>query len=131
MLRQQLPGRGGRWACGLPIGGLCHGEHPAHGALAGRWGARGDRSPVGGCRQALVDRYSQLSAEAARRERKALWTVRRHRLAGARLRFLLEDQRRVQVALPFTRELFPGPPGPQKPLRSHADLPVCPLEEDE
>uniref|UniRef100_A0A8C6BUC1 Tubulin gamma complex component 6 n=1 Tax=Monodon monoceros TaxID=40151 RepID=A0A8C6BUC1_MONMO len=60
-------------------------------------------------RQALVDHYSKLSAEAARREQKALWKVQRHRLAGARLRFLLEDQKRVQVALLFTRELFPEP----------------------
>uniref|UniRef100_A0A8C3WDR9 Gamma-tubulin complex component 6 n=1 Tax=Catagonus wagneri TaxID=51154 RepID=A0A8C3WDR9_9CETA len=48
-------------------------------------------------RQALVDHYSKLSAEAARRERKALWKVQRHRLAAARLHFLLEDQKRVQV----------------------------------
>uniref|UniRef100_A0A8C9CIT8 Gamma-tubulin complex component 6 n=1 Tax=Phocoena sinus TaxID=42100 RepID=A0A8C9CIT8_PHOSS len=76
-------------------------------------------------RQALVDHYSRLSAEAARREQRALWKVQRHRLAGARLRFLLEDQKRVQVALLSTRELFPGPPGTQKPLRSHADLPAA------
>ncbi|XP_068417952.1 gamma-tubulin complex component 6 isoform X1 [Eschrichtius robustus] len=66
-------------------------------------------------RQALVDRYSQLSAEAARRERKALWTVRRHRLAGARLRFLLEDQRRVQELL---EDMAEG-----KPLEPLAVLP--------
>ncbi|ELK24639.1 Gamma-tubulin complex component 6 [Myotis davidii] len=35
-------------------------------------------------RQALVDHYSKLSAEAARREQKALWRVQRHRLASAR-----------------------------------------------
>ncbi|XP_047641861.1 gamma-tubulin complex component 6 isoform X2 [Phacochoerus africanus] len=50
-------------------------------------------------RQALVDHYSKLSAEAARRERKALWRVQRHRLADARLRFLLEDEKRVQGML--------------------------------
>ncbi|XP_036721031.1 gamma-tubulin complex component 6 isoform X4 [Balaenoptera musculus] len=66
-------------------------------------------------RQALVDHYSQLSAEAARRERKALWTVRRHRLAGARLRFLLEDQRRVQELL---EDMAEG-----KPLEPLAVLP--------
>lgn len=54
-------------------------------------------SPVCGCRQALVDHYSKLSAEAARRERKALWRVQRHRLADARRRFLLEEEKRVQV----------------------------------
>lgn len=115
MLREQLPARGRCWACGLPIRGLCHGEPPAHGALAGRWGDHGDQSSLGGYRQALVDHYSKLSAEAARREQKALWKVQRHRLAGARLRFLLEDQKRIQVALLFTGELFPGPPGTQKP----------------
>uniref|UniRef100_A0A8C5NUV1 Gamma-tubulin complex component 6 n=1 Tax=Jaculus jaculus TaxID=51337 RepID=A0A8C5NUV1_JACJA len=50
-------------------------------------------------RQALVDHYSKLSAEAARREQKALWRVQRHRLESARLRFLLEDEQRVQGML--------------------------------
>ncbi|XP_039718938.1 gamma-tubulin complex component 6 [Pteropus medius] len=50
-------------------------------------------------RQALVDHYSKLSAEAARREQKALWKTQRRRLASARLRFLLEDQERVQAML--------------------------------
>ncbi|XP_061062595.1 gamma-tubulin complex component 6 isoform X2 [Eubalaena glacialis] len=66
-------------------------------------------------RQALVDRYSQLSAEAARREQRALWKVRRHRLAGARLRFLLEDQTRVQELLDDMAE--------GKPLEPLAVLP--------
>nr|KAF6498426.1 tubulin gamma complex associated protein 6 [Rousettus aegyptiacus] len=50
-------------------------------------------------RQALVDHYSKLSAEAARREQKALWKTQRRRLASARLRFLSEDQERVQAML--------------------------------
>lgn len=50
-----------------------------------------------GFRQALVDHYSKLSAEAARREQKALWRIQRHRLESARLRFLLEDQKSIQV----------------------------------
>ncbi|XP_051045553.1 gamma-tubulin complex component 6 isoform X2 [Phodopus roborovskii] len=50
-------------------------------------------------RQALVDHYSKLSAEAARREQKALWRIQRHRLESARLRFLLEDQERIQEML--------------------------------
>ncbi|NP_001102218.2 gamma-tubulin complex component 6 [Rattus norvegicus] len=50
-------------------------------------------------RQALVDHYSKLSAEAARREQKALWRIRRHRLESARLRFLLEDQKCIQEML--------------------------------
>ncbi|KAB1270371.1 Gamma-tubulin complex component 6 [Camelus dromedarius] len=48
-------------------------------------------------RQALVDHYSQLSAEAARREQRALWKVQRRRLASARLRFLLDDQKQIQL----------------------------------
>nr|CAI9693636.1 unnamed protein product [Rangifer tarandus platyrhynchus] len=66
-------------------------------------------------RQALVDHYSKLSAEAARREQKALWKVRRHRLASARLRFFLEDEKRVQVLPLVTQELFPGLSGTQEP----------------
>ncbi|XP_017654074.1 gamma-tubulin complex component 6 isoform X2 [Nannospalax galili] len=50
-------------------------------------------------RQALVDHYSKLSAEAARREQKALWRIQRHRLESARLCFLLEDQKRIQEML--------------------------------
>nr|XP_019567877.1 PREDICTED: gamma-tubulin complex component 6 isoform X1 [Rhinolophus sinicus] len=66
-------------------------------------------------RQALVDRYSKLSAEAARREQKALWKIQRHRLAGARLRFLLEDQERIQAMLQDVSE--------GKPLEPLAILP--------
>ncbi|XP_051016141.1 gamma-tubulin complex component 6 isoform X2 [Acomys russatus] len=50
-------------------------------------------------RQALVDHYSKLSAEAARREQKALWRIQRHRLDNARLRFLLEDEKCIQEML--------------------------------
>ncbi|XP_012881211.1 PREDICTED: gamma-tubulin complex component 6 isoform X2 [Dipodomys ordii] len=50
-------------------------------------------------RQALVDHYSKLSAEAAHREQKALWRIQRHRLESARLRFLLEDQKQIQGML--------------------------------
>ncbi|KAL4833667.1 hypothetical protein H8958_003989, partial [Nasalis larvatus] len=50
-------------------------------------------------RQALVDHYSKLSTEAARREQKALWRIQRHRLESARLHFLLEDEKHVQEML--------------------------------
>ncbi|XP_037703652.1 gamma-tubulin complex component 6 isoform X2 [Choloepus didactylus] len=50
-------------------------------------------------RQALVDHYSKLSAEATRREQRALWKTQRHRLGSARLRFLSEEQRRLQEML--------------------------------
>ncbi|XP_006976200.3 gamma-tubulin complex component 6 [Peromyscus maniculatus bairdii] len=62
-------------------------------------------------RQALVDHYSKLSAEAARREQKALWRIQRHRLESARLRFLLEDQKSIQEML---RDMEAHPP--QEPL---------------
>uniref|UniRef100_A0AAA9SEI4 Gamma-tubulin complex component 6 n=2 Tax=Bos TaxID=9903 RepID=A0AAA9SEI4_BOVIN len=66
-------------------------------------------------RQALVDHYSKLSAEAARREQRSLWKVRRHRLASARLRFLLEDEKRIQGMLEAVAE--------GRPLEQPAILP--------
>lgn len=82
-------------------------------------------SVLSGCgfRQALVDHYSKLSAEAARREQKALWKIQRHRLASARARFLLEDQEHIQVC---PGPLFPGPRDPRRPETSCR--PVCPGE---
>ncbi|XP_074083307.1 gamma-tubulin complex component 6 [Macrotis lagotis] len=50
-------------------------------------------------RQDLIDHYSTLSEEAARREQRALWKIRRHKLETARLNFLLEDQKRIQEML--------------------------------
>ncbi|XP_072699537.1 gamma-tubulin complex component 6 isoform X1 [Canis lupus baileyi] len=61
-------------------------------------------------RQALVDHYSKLSAEAALREQKALWRIQRHRLASTRLRFLVEDQKRVQEMLKDVSEGKPLEP---------------------
>uniref|UniRef100_A0A8C5V9C0 Gamma-tubulin complex component 6 n=1 Tax=Microcebus murinus TaxID=30608 RepID=A0A8C5V9C0_MICMU len=62
-------------------------------------------------RQALVDHYSKLSADAARREQRALWRIQRHRLESERLRFLLEDQKRIQGMLKDASEV----PKPQEP----------------
>uniref|UniRef100_A0A2K6FLJ6 Gamma-tubulin complex component 6 n=1 Tax=Propithecus coquereli TaxID=379532 RepID=A0A2K6FLJ6_PROCO len=56
-------------------------------------------------RQALVDHYSKLSAEAARREQRALWRIQRHRLESARLRFLVEDEKRIQGMLTDVSEV--------------------------
>ncbi|XP_060044825.1 gamma-tubulin complex component 6 isoform X2 [Erinaceus europaeus] len=63
-------------------------------------------------RQVLVDHYSKLSAEAARREQKALWKIQRHRLASARMRFLLEDQKHIQAML---KDMSEGRP-PELPV---------------
>uniref|UniRef100_A0A8D0L0F7 Gamma-tubulin complex component 6 n=1 Tax=Strix occidentalis caurina TaxID=311401 RepID=A0A8D0L0F7_STROC len=50
-------------------------------------------------RQELIDHYSKLSDDAARREQRALWKIQRHKLETARLKFLLEDQKRIELAL--------------------------------
>ncbi|XP_045690834.1 gamma-tubulin complex component 6 [Phyllostomus hastatus] len=61
-------------------------------------------------RQALVDHYSKLSAEAARREQRALWKIQRHRLAGARARFLRDEQESIQALLKAVSEGKPPEP---------------------
>ncbi|XP_077025346.1 LOW QUALITY PROTEIN: gamma-tubulin complex component 6 [Tamandua tetradactyla] len=74
-------------------------------------------------RQALVDHYSKLSAEAARREQKALWKAQRHRLGSARLRFLSEDWKRIREMLQDAPEVkghqppdtSPGTPAESQP----------------
>ncbi|KAM5336563.1 gamma-tubulin complex component 6 isoform 1-T1 [Glossophaga mutica] len=72
-------------------------------------------------RQALVDHYSKLSAEAARREQKALWRIQRQRLASARVRFLLEEQERLQAVLKAMSEgKPPEPPAALPGARSQA-----------
>uniref|UniRef100_H3BA66 Gamma-tubulin complex component 6 n=1 Tax=Latimeria chalumnae TaxID=7897 RepID=H3BA66_LATCH len=50
-------------------------------------------------RQELIEHYSKLSEEAARRERKALWKIQRHKLETARNSFLLNDEREIQILL--------------------------------
>ncbi|XP_063478527.1 gamma-tubulin complex component 6 isoform X4 [Symphalangus syndactylus] len=52
----------------------------------------------------LDRKASKLSAEAARREQKALWKIQRHRLGSARLRFLLEDEKHIQEMLKAVSE---------------------------
>nr|XP_004999784.1 gamma-tubulin complex component 6 isoform X2 [Cavia porcellus] len=74
-------------------------------------------------RQALVDHYSKLSAEAARREQKALWRVQRHRLESARLRFLLEEEKCLQEMLRDLSEVrHPLEPPGVLPLACSEDL---------
>ncbi|XP_068258396.1 gamma-tubulin complex component 6 isoform X1 [Nyctibius grandis] len=50
-------------------------------------------------RQELIDHYSKLSDDAARREQRALWKIQRHKLETARLKFLLEDQKCTEEML--------------------------------
>ncbi|XP_069909171.1 gamma-tubulin complex component 6 isoform X2 [Oryctolagus cuniculus] len=78
-------------------------------------------------RQALEDHYSTLSAEAARREQKALWRTQRHRLESARLRFLLEDEKRIQGMLRDVAESCKpqGPLGAVPRVHSQVVSPDC------
>ncbi|KAK9399527.1 Gamma-tubulin complex component 6 [Crotalus adamanteus] len=55
-------------------------------------------------RQELIDHYTKLSEDAARREKKALWKIQRHKLETARLNFLLKDQKNIEDML----EKLPG-----------------------
>ncbi|XP_069085737.1 gamma-tubulin complex component 6 [Pleurodeles waltl] len=50
-------------------------------------------------RQELIDHYSKLSEDAARKERRALWKLQRHKLETARLKFFSEDERHTQELL--------------------------------
>uniref|UniRef100_A0A8C3Y0F5 Gamma-tubulin complex component 6 n=1 Tax=Catharus ustulatus TaxID=91951 RepID=A0A8C3Y0F5_CATUS len=47
----------------------------------------------------LEKKASKLSDDAARREQRTLWKMQRHKLETARLKFLLEDQKRIELAL--------------------------------
>ncbi|XP_010632579.1 gamma-tubulin complex component 6 isoform X2 [Fukomys damarensis] len=82
-------------------------------------------------RQALVDHYSKLSAEAARREQKALWRVQRHRLQSVRLRFLLEDEKRLQEMLrDMSEDRQPQEPLGVLPLTCYQVLSAIPEHSD-
>ncbi|XP_043944728.1 gamma-tubulin complex component 6 [Protopterus annectens] len=50
-------------------------------------------------RRELIEHYSKLSEEAARKEQKALWKIQRHRLETARNAFLLNDEKAIQELL--------------------------------
>ena len=43
-------------------------------------------------RQEMIDYYAALSADAARREQRALWQVRRRQLAAQRAQMLQQDE---------------------------------------
>ncbi|CAK6950912.1 gamma-tubulin complex component 6 [Scomber scombrus] len=50
-------------------------------------------------RKELIDQYSHLSEEAARRERRAMWRVQRMRLDDARAQFFKHDMQQMQAIL--------------------------------
>nr|XP_054098749.1 gamma-tubulin complex component 6 isoform X2 [Callithrix jacchus] len=81
-------------------------------------------------RQALVDHYSKLSAEAARREQKALWRIQRHRLESVRLRFLLEDEKRIQEMLKAMPEAHQSREPPDCLLSPHSQVTSGPEHPD-
>ncbi|XP_043569680.1 gamma-tubulin complex component 6 isoform X1 [Chiloscyllium plagiosum] len=50
-------------------------------------------------RQQLIEHYSNLSEEAAKREQRALWKIQRHKLETARTDFFHNDQKKLQALL--------------------------------
>ncbi|KAM8891820.1 gamma-tubulin complex component 6 [Spinachia spinachia] len=50
-------------------------------------------------RKELIDQYSRLSEEAARRERRAMWQVQRMRLDEARAQFFMHDKQQTRAML--------------------------------
>ncbi|KAM4749592.1 gamma-tubulin complex component 6 isoform 2-T2 [Rhinophrynus dorsalis] len=50
-------------------------------------------------RQEIIEHYSRLSEEATRKEQRAVWKLKRHRLETARLKFFLEDEKQIQDLL--------------------------------
>lgn len=54
-------------------------------------------------REELVEEYAMMTAQAAARERRALWKVARYRLETRRLEFLTQDESKWQA------ELFDNP----------------------
>uniref|UniRef100_A0A8C5MGH1 Gamma-tubulin complex component 6 n=1 Tax=Leptobrachium leishanense TaxID=445787 RepID=A0A8C5MGH1_9ANUR len=47
-------------------------------------------------KQELIEHYSKLSEEATRKEQKALWKLRRHKLESARLSFFRSEEKHLQ-----------------------------------
>uniref|UniRef100_A0A2R9A4S3 Gamma-tubulin complex component 6 n=1 Tax=Pan paniscus TaxID=9597 RepID=A0A2R9A4S3_PANPA len=70
----------------------------------------------------LERKASKLSAEAARREQKALWRIQRHRLESARLRFLLEDEKHIQEMLKAVSEAHQPQEPPDVLLSVHPQV---------
>uniref|UniRef100_A0A8C3LUR6 Gamma-tubulin complex component 6 n=1 Tax=Chrysolophus pictus TaxID=9089 RepID=A0A8C3LUR6_CHRPC len=79
-------------------------------------------------RQELIDHYSKLSDDAARREQRALWKIQRHKLETARLKFLFEDQKRIELANTNADQHFqPKTAGSEDSLQSSEQThsPLC------
>uniref|UniRef100_A0A7M4EXV3 Tubulin gamma complex component 6 n=1 Tax=Crocodylus porosus TaxID=8502 RepID=A0A7M4EXV3_CROPO len=70
-------------------------------------------------RQELIDHYSKLSDDAARREQRALWKIQRYKLETARLKFLLEDQKHTKEVGKANSES-----GMENVTSSHKPLPL-------
>ncbi|KAJ8245696.1 hypothetical protein GJAV_G00273510 [Gymnothorax javanicus] len=73
-------------------------------------------------RKELIEQYSRLTEEAARRERRAVWHVQRMRLDEDRARFLQEDERRTQALLLQYPLGQPGPPPSPPPSARPSQL---------
>lgn len=78
-------------------------------------------------RKELIAQYSHLSAEAALRERRALWRVQRMRFDDARYQFLTQDKQRIQDILekyPLGQKKPPSDLFPPLPARVPAEQPA-------
>ncbi|XP_072922503.1 gamma-tubulin complex component 6 isoform X2 [Hemitrygon akajei] len=78
-------------------------------------------------RQQLIEHYSNLSEEAARREQKALWKIQRHKLESARIDFLLNDQKKLQIISNENR-IFDLKEHLLAPVNEEATTDVAPVE---
>ncbi|KAL2093859.1 hypothetical protein ACEWY4_011171 [Coilia grayii] len=77
-------------------------------------------------RKELIEQYSRMSEEAARRERKAMWRVQRMRLDEQRAGFLQQDQQSIQDLL----EKYPlGQPGPSLQVSPRPGIAAQPAQE--
>ncbi|KAI8517690.1 Gamma-tubulin complex component 6 [Branchiostoma belcheri] len=56
----------------------------------------------------VVEYYAKLGEEAAKREQRALWKIRRHRLDQERLNFLLKEEERLKKGASSAGEASPG-----------------------
>ncbi|XP_019618459.1 PREDICTED: gamma-tubulin complex component 6-like [Branchiostoma belcheri] len=59
-------------------------------------------------REQVVEYYAKLGEEAAKREQRALWKIRRHRLDQERLNFLLKEEERLKKGASSAGEASPG-----------------------
>ncbi|KAG2469112.1 GCP6 protein, partial [Polypterus senegalus] len=79
-------------------------------------------------RMELIEHYSRLTEEAAAREQRALWKVRRHRLEAARVSFLENDAKEIQAQLEkFLLDRYVKQEDPQDATEQGIKDTACPI----